>query len=120
MSKFDYMNFSDGISDIEFVANAITYTKEQTIELCLAENDWRFDPKFCDGNLLRKPTTDDIFQRHVRWYIRAPEWCGFDDDGKGCYTYCKAGQKGSFPVWVIEFEKLQVGGKPCYERKGKN
>ena len=37
MSKFDYMNFSDGISDIEFVANAKTYTKEQTIELCLAK-----------------------------------------------------------------------------------
>jgi hypothetical protein len=108
MAKFDYMNFSIDGWDTEFVSHAKKYTKEQAIELCIAENDWRFKPEYCNGRLLRVPTVDDVKTRHVRWYIRAPESCGYDDSGRGCYTYCKAGEKGSFPVWVVEFAKLEV------------
>ncbi|GAB6170585.1 hypothetical protein JCM15765_00630 [Paradesulfitobacterium aromaticivorans] len=108
MSKFDYMNFSDGSRSTEFVTNAKIFTKEQTIELCVSENDWRFEPEYCDGNLLRKPNIEDVVQRYVRWYVKVPEWCGYDDNnGGGCYTFCKEGERGSFPVWVIEFEELR-------------
>src|SRR5690554_7236853 len=102
MSKFDYENFNDGSTDVEFVVHAKKYNKEQAIELLLAENDWRFNSKYCNGDLLRVPTPKDVVRRNVRWYPTAPEWCGYDNDGKGCYTYCAKGEKGSFPVWVIE------------------
>jgi hypothetical protein len=109
MSKFDYMNFSVGGYDTEFVAHAGKYTEEQAINLCIQENDWRFKPNYCNGNLLRVPTICDVKLRYARWYVKTPDFCGYDDDGRGCYSYCKAGQKGSFPVWVIDFYKLKVG-----------
>lgn len=105
MSKFDYMNFSDGNHDIEFVAHANKFTKEETVELCLQENDWRFDGEYCNGNLLREPTIEDIKEDTVRYYPTVPEFCGYDGES-GCYTYCNKGERGSFPVWVIEFETL--------------
>lgn len=52
----------------------------------------------------RKPTIDDVVERTVRWYPIAPEGCDFDG---GCYSYCNREERGSFPVWVIEFEKLK-------------
>lgn len=107
MSKFDYMNFSDGSRDIEFVAHAKKFTKEEAIRLCLQENDYKFMEKYCGGNLYREPTVEDVLERSVRWYPAVPEFCDFDVDG-GCYTYCKKGGKGSFPVWVIEFETLCI------------
>lgn len=111
MSKFDYMNFGYGSGhDTEFVAHAKKYTKEQTIELCIAENDWKFEPDYCNGVLLRKPGISDIKQRFVRWYVRTPENCDYDK-GEGCYTYCKSNQRGSFPVWVITFKKLRLEQK---------
>lgn len=104
MSKFDYMNFSDGSYDIEFVVHAKKFTKEEAIELCIQENDWKFDTRYCKI-FHRKPTIEDIRERTVRYFPRVPENCGYDGDG-GCYTYCKVGERGSFPVWVIEFERL--------------
>jgi hypothetical protein len=37
MSKFDYMNFSLGGYDTEFVAHAGKYTEEQVVNLCIQE-----------------------------------------------------------------------------------
>jgi hypothetical protein len=106
--KFDYMNFYGGSDGTEFVAHANKYTKEQAINLCISENDWRFEQKNSGGDLLREPTVDDIVHRHVKWYVKAPDWCGYDDGGEGCYTYCAEGLRGSFPVWVIAFDKLNT------------
>jgi hypothetical protein len=108
MAKFDYMNFGIGGWDTEFVANARKYTEEQTINLCVKENDWRFELDYCNGKLLRMPTIADVKLRHVRWYVKTPDFCEYDDDGRGCYSYCKAGERGCFPVWVVEFAKLEV------------
>jgi hypothetical protein len=100
VSKFDYMSFSGG-NDTEFVAHAKKYSKEQTIELCIGENDYRFE----DGGL-RTPTISDIDERTVKYFIKVPEYCGYDGEG-GCYTYCKKDSKGSFPVWSIDFSELR-------------
>lgn len=107
MSKFEYGNFSDGMEETEFVAHAGKYTEEQAINLCVRENDWKFKPDYCNRNPLRIPTVCDVKLRYMRWYVRAPEdyW---GDDKSGIYGYCKAGQKGSFPVWVIKFEDLEA------------
>ena len=107
MSKFDYMDFSDGCWDIEFVVHAKKFTKEEAIKLCIKENDWIFMKEYCNGKLHRKPVIEDIIERTVRYYPKVPEFCGCDSDN-GCYTYCNKGGKGSFPVWVIEFEKLRI------------
>jgi len=87
MSIFDYMNFSDGCQDVKFVTHAKKYTKEQTIAKCIAENDWKFLPKSCNGNLLRKPIIGDITRRAVRWYvyIREPENCDGNNEGGGSF-----------------------------------
>ena len=107
MSKYEYGNFSDGGSDLEFVAHAKKFTKEKVVELCIQENDHRFMAEYCNGRLHKEPTIEDITERTVRYYPVVPEFCGYDGDN-GCYTYCKKGERGSFPVWVIEFEKLRV------------
>jgi hypothetical protein len=104
MAKFDYMNFFD----IEFIAHAGKYTEEQAISLCIQENDWKFKPNYCNGKLLRVPTICDVKLRYVRWYVKVPDFCEYDDNEGGCYMYCKAGERGNFPVWVIEFAKLEV------------
>lgn len=57
---------------------------------------------------LEKVIADDIKEATARWYIKAPESCGYDDEGRGCYSYCKKGERGSFPVWVIQFEDLRI------------
>lgn len=101
MSKFNYMNFEGG-ADTEFVAHAKKFTKEQAIDCCLAENDWKFERKYP----YRKPVLADIKQRQVKYFINKPDYCGFDTDG-GCYTFCDENANGSFPVWVIEFEGLR-------------
>ncbi len=96
------MNFTDGLNH-EFVAHAKKFTKEEMMSLCVAENGLDFH-----GEKLRKPTISDIKERTVRYFVKRPDYCGYDTDG-GCYTYCNKGQRGSFPVWVIEFNDLKVG-----------
>lgn len=113
MAKFDYCNFNDGIRDTEFVAHAKNFTKEEAIDLCLQENDYRFDQEYCEGKPLRKPTLDDVIMRHVRYYVKAPEFVDWDGD---VYMYCPANQRGSFPVWVIEFDR--VSEDEALEREG--
>lgn len=100
MSKFDYMNFTDGSWNIEFVAHAKKFSKKETLDLFMVENEHLFNEGY------RKPIIDDIIERTVRWYPRVPEGCGCDSEG-GCYSYCNRNERGSFPVWVIEFEELK-------------
>lgn len=107
MSKYDYGNFSDGGRDIEFVVHAKKFTKEDAVRLCIQENDHKFMEEYCNGKLHREPTTEDVIELTVRWYPVVPGFCGFDRN-RGCYTYCDKGERGSFPVWVIEFKKLRV------------
>ena len=99
MAKFEYMNFSGG-HDTEFVAHAKKYSKDQAIEFCIGENDWRFE------NGLRVPTIEDIEEKMVRYFVQVPENCGYDVEG-GCYSFCNKDAKGSFPVWTIDFDKLR-------------
>ena len=70
MTKFDYMSFSGG-NDTEFVAHAKKYSKEQTLELCVGENEWRFE----EGGL-RIPTIEDIEELTVKYFVSIPENCG--------------------------------------------
>ena len=108
MSKFTAMNFNDGgTSDCEFVAKANLYTKAETIEECIAENDWRFEEKYCNGDLLRRPTEEDVFMRYVKYFPRLPDYCGYEST-EGGYTYCNKEMRGCFPVWVIRFEDLRT------------
>lgn len=91
MAKFDYMLFT-GCSPTEFVVHANKYNKEQAIELAVKEL-----------SLGSTPATDSVYERWCRYYIRTPDWCGYDgDSNSGCYTYCGKGERGAFPVWVIE------------------
>lgn len=101
MSKFEYMNFEGG-EDTEFVAHANKFTKEEDVNYCLAENDWKFEGEYA----LRIPTVENIKVRQVKYFIKKPYDCGFDTDG-GCYTFCDDDAKGSFPAWVIDFKELR-------------
>lgn len=101
MSKFTYMNFSDDCIDIEFVAHAKKFTKHNTIYECIMHNH----DLFCTGKL-RCPDEDDVFEARVRWYVKPP-WDLLDVFPDGCYSYCDD-EKGSFPVWVIQFDKLRI------------
>lgn len=92
MSKFDYMIFTGGTHN-EFVAHAKKYTKEQTAELAQTETN--------RTNI----SIEQIEKRWCRYYVRVPDWCGYDEEG-GCYAYCKKEEKGSFPVHVVELENL--------------
>lgn len=104
MSKFDFMNFEGG-EDTEFVVHAEKFTKEEAIEKCLFENDWRFE----EANArYRKPVLSDIAEDRVKYFVKIPEYCGLDSSGGGCYTYCDQKARGSFPVWVIEFQNLRI------------
>ena len=98
MSNFDYMNFTGGKDD-EFVVHAAKFTKAEAIELFCSEHE----PCY-----YREPKESDIEERYVRWYIRVPDFCGYDSDGtNGCYSYASAGTRGSFKVWVFNLSKLR-------------
>jgi hypothetical protein len=113
MSKFDYMNFYGGY-DTSFVVNAKKFSKEQAIELCLIENDGRFDPKYAGLKLCRMPMIEDIEEWSIRYYVKAPESTDYDGEG-GIYSFCKPGKRGSFPVWVISLDTLRRNKEVNYE-----
>ena len=106
MSKFDYMNFYGGY-DTEFVVNAKKYNKQEAIDLCLIENDSRFDCKYAGLRLCRIPQIEDVEERSVRYFVKAPEAADYDGEG-GVYSFCKPGKRGSFPVWVISLDRLRI------------
>lgn len=99
MSKFDYMNFTDGSWNVEFVAHAKKFSRIGTLNLFMIENEHLFSEGY------RKPTIQDIRERTVRWHPIAPEDCDLEG---GCYSYCNRRERGSFPVWVIEFDGLKI------------
>ena len=86
MAKFDFMTFTGG-NTIEFVVHANKFTKDEALELAMEE-------------ALIYNSRPVVEKRYVKYYIKTPDWCGYDGEG-GCYTYCPKGSKGSFPVWVI-------------------
>ena len=102
MANFDIMTFSDGgWRDTSLVAHAKKYTKEQIVEECISEYG-----EMLDENQLRKPTVDDVKEGFVafRFGVDSNAW------PDGCYTFVQKGDPGSFPVWIIDFESLEVLG----------
>lgn len=102
MSKFKYMEFTtDGFSDLQFVTHAAKYTKEQTLQLYIE--------RYYDRQRYthRVPLMSDVASSSIRYYVKAPESLADEFDG-GCYSFCNKGQRGSFNVWVIRFEDLEV------------
>jgi len=103
MAKFDYMAFgySPGDSDM-FVANAKMYSTEETVELCKSEYDYKFLGKRALHPDFRKPTPDDVQDAYCAFrFGLSPEW------PDGCYTLVGEGERGAFPVHVIDFERLR-------------
>ena len=87
MSKFRFGEFEGG--DVpEFVVHAKKYSKVEAMEIRFGKNG------------VIPPVAID--KKHVRYYVKVPYWVGIEKDG-GCYSYCQEGERGSFPVWVINF-----------------
>jgi len=103
MSKFDYGDFGDGDCDTEFVAHAKKYTKEEVIKLFVIQDEWNMERYG-----LRKPTVADIREDTVRYYPIAPEFYFNVEKGEPTYGFTTKGERGSFPVWVIDFDNLKV------------
>lgn len=90
MANFDFMEFTGGRCR-EFVAHAQKYSKEEAIQIMRDETG-------CN----EEADPESVQNRWCRYYVRAPDFCDFDGDG-GCYTYCDEGERGAFPVWVVEY-----------------
>ena len=104
MSKFDFMGFGyGGGGDEAFAANAKKFTPNETIALCKQEYEHRFGECVPIKRRLREPTVEDVQRLWCAHRFNvSPEW------PEGCYTFVKEGTQGSFPVWVVEFCKLEV------------
>lgn len=107
MSKFDFMAFgySAGDSDM-FVAHAKKYTPKETVALCKREYEYKFrNHTFWIGRpvaALREPTVDDVLEAHCAFRFGVSgEW------PDGCYTLVGDNETGSFPVYVIDFDRLK-------------
>ncbi|MPN47036.1 hypothetical protein SDC9_194636 [bioreactor metagenome] len=100
-TKFDFMAFgySAGDTDI-FVAHAAKYTPQDAVDLFIREYGHRFVPNGYNPQL-RKPTVSDVQEARSAYRFGYPEW------PDGCYTLVGDGEAGSFPVWIIDFEKLR-------------
>lgn len=82
MSGFDYLFLEDG-PDMNFIAHAKKYTKEEAITHFL-----EVVGMVTDENTLRKPIMDDVENGRVKYFEEDPE--------------------SSFPVWVIDIGKLRI------------
>ena len=105
MSKFDYFNFHDGSWDTEFVAHAKNFAKEETIELCVKENDWKFDKNTAMVSSIESRLSKMLLKEQlggIRKFQNSVILIAIM-----VVTVIVKG-KGSFPVWVIEFEQLRV------------
>lgn len=80
MNKFNYMTFT-GEEFNEFAVNAKKYTEEEALELFKSEVDL---------------TVKDRYEKWIKHYSLYAE-------GE-YYHYCTKGERGAFPVWVIEFK----------------
>jgi hypothetical protein len=81
-----------------FAVNAKKYTKDEVIEL------YRTEGTFHGDHCFREPTLADIQERFVA------HRCAYSDDGEKTSGYVLVGKKirGSFPVWVIRYDDLEV------------
>lgn len=89
MSKFSTMIFTGGNKEV-FVAHAKKFNREQVVEA------------FRNETGIEDKTVEDIEEAYCKYYVSVPDWCGFEGDG-GCYTFCNKDDRGSFPVYTIEF-----------------
>lgn len=89
MSKFDVMEFTCDGDDSVYVFHAKKFTKQQAIDWFIKE----IEP-------IKTPTENDVKESFARWNIQVPENVGVDSDN-GCYSFCKQGERGSFPVFTI-------------------
>lgn len=105
MNNFDYMGFGYGAGYIDyFVADAKKYTPKNVLALCCLEYSHLFLQQF-EGTH-RNPVLNDIEQKYVAYRM------GVDESWpKGCYTFVRKGSPGSFPVYVINLNKLKKEGK---------
>lgn len=109
MNNFEFSGFNTGGGfDSLFVLNATKYTKQQAVELCKREYEHRFkdDGFFSKRGIrpLRVPTEADVEEKYCAFRL------GFDFDEdytRGCYTLVNKGDRGAFPVLVIDFENLE-------------
>ena len=115
MTKFDFMAFgySEGCADM-FVAHAQKHGKEEAVEICKREYDYKFigfDAYRGKVTPLREPTLDDVQEAHCAFRLGIHEW------PHGCYTLVGGGETGAFPVYVIDFDRLKP---PAADRAEKN
>ena len=103
MNNFDYMGFSYGGfgPDVMFVVNAKKFSKENVLTLCKTEYEHLFSPKF--GGMYKEPTLNNIKEK----------WCAYrmgvsEDWPMGSYTLVRPNSNGSFPVYVIDFDELDL------------
>lgn len=104
MSSFDFMWFGyDG--DEMFVAHAKKYSAAETVELCMQEFEYLFqDHKIAyewEAKGMRRPTVADVHGAHCAFRFGVSS-----EFPNGCYTIVEDGERGSFPVWVIDFSEL--------------
>lgn len=97
MSKFEYMEFGydSGSADM-VVFHAKKYTKEQCIETFNSEYAYKG----------KKATIEDMEEGYVKYFINPP-YCMSGDFEGGCYGFTDRTGNGAFPVYVLEFGKLQ-------------
>ncbi len=99
MSKFTAMMFNDGSREVQFVAHAKKYTKEEMLKELKKEHD------FNNEGIYNNLTVGDVYERQVKYYVKVPDFCGFDDDcDTGCYTFCNKDSRGSFTAWVVDVD----------------
>ena len=97
MSIFEWGDFANRDLDEYgcFTVNAKKYTKDEVLEL------YKTQGSFYDVEGFREPTLADIQERFVAHRTR------YDDgEKKSGYILFDKKVRGSFPVWVINYDEL--------------
>lgn len=98
MENFYYTDFANEQDESLFIVNAHGYTKQETLELFLAEYSKLFEEKNCG---YRKPDIDDVFQLRCAFRRQSEDYMLVGDVEQG------------FPVWAISLESLEKEDTPC-------
>lgn len=93
MANFDYMEFIGGYSS-EMVFHASKFSEAEALSIARGELE-----EFEEADLV-------AVKRYVRYYPKTPEWLRYELGDNGCYSYCKQGERGSFPVWVVRHKEV--------------
>jgi len=89
------MVFEGGYEEEEFVVHAKKFTEEEAVEEMF---------KYAlDSELSHEEEILELCRKkYVKFYGKAPSYVeDYEDFEHGCYTFCKEGTGGSFPVWVF-------------------